>query len=390
MSAFLRKNPPKLSTVRCLPALNFASPELAGTFSNALHELNSYNTTTVMQTTQTNTNKINSSSNTIAKTNATAQPNKSGFTSEISVALLDILKTMVSLEKSYGIDYLTTLLRGDTTRIKSESHAKIEAFGEYYALGYHGTAALVQRAVDMNYLRFAGRNMTLRISLLGMEFLEKSHEVHVRTAQLRRTVYQKQVYKQLKEVRNALATAKGLKAYELFSNFSLDRIADKMPTTLKSLVEVPGLSLSVARQHGEALIALVQAAKAQQQEDRQLALIKRVASPGMQFTKQQVAKLRPLEEIAQMRDVKPSTALGYIRDLSKAGEIDALYYIQSTVPDRKLFMHTRFITNNPDLSMEETIAKLQSDRATVGLCKLFLSCEKAAEAQAEATQEAAA
>jgi len=286
-----------------------------------------------------------------------------------------ILAAAQQTEEQYGINHLIHFLRGtDDAYIKSAQHDALTLFGQ----GSEQTDTFwmdVIRQMLMLGLLHKGTesDSPLQLTEQGRSFLAQPHTLmlckdHVYTTSADTATAPVEGDKQtdpillkaLKALRDEIAKERGIPAYAVFQDASLEDMALAYPTTLATLAQASALSSGKASKFGKPFIALIQ----QYIQDHDIATVSEITiksiadkSKNKVAIIQQIDRKIALQEIAASKSLTLGELFKEMEQLCYAGtKLDLGYHINTILStDQQEELYDYFMTAETD-SLEEAQA----------------------------------
>lgn len=258
------------------------------------------------------------------------------------------LSCVARTQQRFGARYIAEVLRGaNTQKIRDYGHDQLSTYGigkdrsidEWMHLG---RALLQQGLVSESNDGYP----ILKLNRLSMEILKKLRSVEVPTApvhqqekassrsssaELTLDVDSLGLFQYLREIRKQLADEQFVAPYVVFPDSSLRAMAQQRPQTRDHFAKIPGVgSHKLDLYFGSFTRAISDYCDlhnlatgleplAEVKETRQ-ATTTNAGPPTRQVTLDLYKEGRSIEEIAELRELKPVTILGHLADMIEAGE----------------------------------------------------------------------
>lgn len=291
-----------------------------------------------------------------------------------------ILRTMLLVGKNYGVDYLVRLVRGYSRQgWKDPSHTQLETYGTLANQPYYRLKHVVHCMYDFGLVDVATPTATtLKITEKGETFIEKSGRLEVPPYKLKITRYGYLLDQALGRMCMELSDKKGIRAYDVLSDFTIYRIVKVRPRNMQELKQIPGISLYKSEQYGERILEEVRKSRDLQREEYVAELMQKVKSSAFQETKDLFLKGRTVPQIAEMRSVRQSTVIDYLMQLHVAGEIDMRPWIERNIDAKVLYKGAEYFRTVTDGRFREAYEVLGLEYDTLRLLRLYVSDVKSA------------
>jgi len=157
------------------------------------------------------------------------------------------LSAVARLESRFGLTYVVDFLRGSKSERISDHHKLLKTYGVGKDISKEDWFRYFKDLISFNYLKQIGSEYPIlalteksRDVLLGKEkvFLVKT-TAKVEIA-LSERPYEKELFEELKLVRNDLANQENVPAYIIFSDATLLELATYLPQTLEEIRKISG------------------------------------------------------------------------------------------------------------------------------------------------------
>ncbi|MCB0838067.1 MAG: helix-turn-helix domain-containing protein [Bacteroidetes bacterium] len=283
-----------------------------------------------------------------------------------------ILKTVLLLNKPFGAGYIARILMGDDTfGWKKEEHKQLETFAELSEVNFSLMDDIINYLVKENYLEITNDIYgTVDITAKGEEWISAPEPIIVAQSLLKKSWYQVQLTRVLKEIRTKTAENTLKQPHEIFTNFTLSQITDKMPQTEDELAQVtgaadlsPGLKLMI--------LAEVSRMLEKKEEDDRSGIYRKAYSPSHRKVKELVEAGKNFSDIAQERELKPDTVIDYIFNLHHAEEIDLQTWIEQTVDSKDLYKGSEYFNQVSAPKLKDAHSILGLDYPVLRLCRYY-------------------
>lgn len=285
-----------------------------------------------------------------------------------------VLKTIVLLDKNYGISYLVRIVRGnDEFPLKQEEHKELETFGTMEKIHSERIKNLIFYLIDCDLLTITNREYGIvGITTKGKSFLESQEPLIAPSDTLQTHLLENLLSKELKNLRKRVAEEKGIKIYEVFTDYTLQCILRSKPANKADLANLPGMGNLNVEKYGDHIMEAIQEAgnkkEIQALEDAE----KKLYSPSYQAVKSLFQAGLSIPEIAQSREVKPNTVSTILFDLHKGGEIDLIPWIEQELDQETLEKGVEYFRNSQERRLLPAFEKLGLDYETLRMCRLYV------------------
>ena len=194
-----------------------------------------------------------------------------------------ILSSVLRVEQKsgfrVGLHHVIDILRGaDTEKVKKWGHETLSTYGIGAERSRHEWAHFARELVRLGLLRQDTEKFNvLEVTPSGRDFLKNRARIDVHkplvTARLSRekreqqrkmtgaASYDEGLFARLREWRRTVATERGVPAYVIFHDSTLQAIAQEKPTSVSGLSRIAGLGERKLAQYGDQILAVIRAAE---------------------------------------------------------------------------------------------------------------------------------
>jgi ATP-dependent DNA helicase RecQ len=182
-----------------------------------------------------------------------------------------LLSTIYKVEQNFGKNYIIDILRGSTEqKIVANGADKLSVYGIGLHMSKKEWFVIVERLIELKILNL-GDFSTLKLTNDAIEILKSKRLVDIKLSRLQvdqkvkavRQVeefdFDKELFDRLKDKRTELASELGVPAYLIFSDKTLKHLANDMPDSKESMLEVNGVGAKKFAQFGEQFLAIINA-----------------------------------------------------------------------------------------------------------------------------------
>ncbi|RMG66641.1 MAG: hypothetical protein D6722_14610 [Bacteroidetes bacterium] len=293
---------------------------------------------------------------------------------DITQDTVQVLKTVLLLDKSYSPGYLNRLLRADDAfGFRKPQHQELETYGVLDEESFGYVDDLIHYLIRQGYLRVSNpRFGTVEMASPGDRFLQAPEELRVPYATLRKAWYELELIRRLRQLRKELADQAGKAPYEIFNNYQLQRIAHEMPDQDIALKSMPGLE-GLGTAERLRILAEVARVSEMRQIDDETGVYSRANSAGHRVVQELFEAGFGIEEIAHRRDIKPQTVRDYLETLHRAGRLDLRPWIEEQVDSKDLHRGIEYFNSVETPRLKEAQELLGLDFDILKLCRLYVS-----------------
>lgn len=296
-------------------------------------------------------------------------------TPDLSREVHTVLSAVSELEGKYGQSYLIDFLRG-TTRfgVRDEGHPALEQFGAMVDGTPDYVRRMIQALIREGYLLITNKRFgTIGLTESGRSHLENPDSPGITARMMRESAFIREVRRHLKRLRSDLAKDSNLPPFRVFTNYCMEEMIQRKPTSVSELLEIPGIGPYKANLYGPAILgcfADVSKMMATYYEEQRK---KKAATPSHQQVKALFEQGHTVEEIAEIRQVKSSTISRTLDTLHRVGEIDLRPYIRESVPTAAFEQATSWFLQREEPQLKQAYEELGLDYDTLRLCKLYVA-----------------
>ncbi len=285
-----------------------------------------------------------------------------------------VLKTVHELEHAYGVNYLRQILQGEKGMRVKEAHQQLPTFGSMSEEHFDRINNLIYQLVTKGLLEISDANSgTIRLSEMGEAFIDEPEDLWLRPRDLRSSMYDIQLRRALRQIRQKLAKQEAQPVFRIFSNYCLQQIVQQQPTDVVSLKKIPGIGDFKADRYGHLILQAVNQVREKKAEDAQISMYKRANSPSLQTVKTLFESGFSPEVIAEKRRLKKGTVQRYLLTLHQAGEIDLLPWIEHEIEPQTLEKGKTYFQNTQNPRLKDAYEMLGLDYDTLRLCRLYVA-----------------
>ncbi len=273
-------------------------------------------------------------------------------THDATVIAQKILSTVARINERFGMLYVVDVLWGSNSeRIRAE-HKQLSVFGigkdmpkdqwKYYTKELLNAGYLLQSDDEFPVLKLTEKS---RQVLYKQEkvFLSKPMEVKIaKEPQIfQQHSYDKELFNQLKQLRNMIAHEQNVPAYIIFSDSSMLDLATYLPATLNDLHKISGFGEFKIQQYGKVFLDLVLTYCREQnlptqihlknsKRERKISVVKKERSTETTNISLQLYKQgKSMDEIAEERNLSIITIQNHLAYYISTGELKVEDFVSS-------------------------------------------------------------
>jgi ATP-dependent DNA helicase RecQ len=243
------------------------------------------------------------------------------------------LSALVRMEENVGMNMLVDVLRGSQRReIFNLGFNQIKTYGAGKEYSFDEWQFLLSQMLHNGLLEIAyDDNSCLRVTEAGKSILfdgkkvqlalpprpeEKTAPKEVAQRQSNRTqLLRDELFDRLIALRRTIGQKQGIPPYLIFSDATLEQMAQKRPVTDADLLYISGVGERKLQLYGDAFIGAVREFVRKKVQDGQHV-------PGSTFllTWDLFKAGRPIHEIARIREISPVTVVSHLAIMYERGE----------------------------------------------------------------------
>ncbi len=285
-----------------------------------------------------------------------------------------ILLTVTALEERYGMGYLINILQGQQTFLRNESHATLSCFGALSTATRDHLRRLITLMLKEEYLLVSDpRYGILQLSEKGHGFLKSPLDMYVDPKAIQESGFERALRARLKDIRKHFATEEGKPPFRIFTDHTLEALLESKPQSVEDLLLIPGMAHYKVNRYGPAILQSFLNLEEQKADFLRTQLLRRVATPSHQAVKTMFESGLSVEEIAQRRQVKPSTVNSALLALHQAGDVNLKPWIEHTLPQEVLERGAEWFREKESPRLQEAFETLGLDYDTLRLCRLYVA-----------------
>jgi ATP-dependent DNA helicase RecQ len=241
-----------------------------------------------------------------------------------------ILSAVVRLKESFGMRYVVDVLRGSNNEKMRADHKALSVYGIGKDVSKEEWLHYTKELLDYEYLvQSDGQYPVLHLTEKGRAVLFQKEKVYL-SAPVNIEIahepeihqqhsYEKELFENLKLLRNKIAREENVPSYIIFSDSTLLDLATYLPITSSELLKISGFGAFKAEKYGQAFLEMVQdfcmAYKLQtrthlrqpKRERKQTAPGTERASDTKRLTFEMYKKGKTIAEIAEERNLSAIT-----------------------------------------------------------------------------------
>ncbi len=284
-----------------------------------------------------------------------------------------ILETVAGFGRGYGQHYIAQFLTADRyLLVRTPQHREIGTLGKLRNRNLEDVVCTIHYLIDAGLLQVKEPQYnTVEISEEGQRWLAQPQEIHVMKQRVRFSALEKYLRSALREHRSTVASKFEMKAWEVLSDYTMDRIVLTKPLDLDTLSRIPGFATIKCERFGEGFVKTVQDVIEHFEEFRRASLLQKVKRGSYPRVKTLFMQNVTLPEIAQVCDILIGTVCGYLRDLHEANLVDLIPWIERNINSKSLYAGVEYFERVRQPNLKEAYNTLGLDYNTLLFCRLY-------------------
>lgn len=293
-------------------------------------------------------------------------------TTEIREEAIQILKTVLLLEKAYSQDYVQRIVLGNTRfPLRNVNHKDLETFGILEGVFFSRINGIIEYLIQQNMLEVKDAQYgSLLLTDKGQEYLDNPEAIIVPLKEIRQAWYEFELSQSLRKLRKDLAEQAECQPYMIFTNFTLRQIVKHLPETIVELSQFPGMAET---EETTKILIVGEVGRIMEKKalDEKTGIYSRSFSPSHRKVKElYIAGMAPAE-IAKRRKVKLSTVEEYMTTLHEAGQLDMRPYIEEQVDSKVLHKASKYFKQAANTKLQDAHEVLGFDYDTLRKCRTY-------------------
>ena len=188
---------------------------------------------------------------------------------DTTVIAQKILSTVARVKEGFGMRYIAEILRGSNNEKIRDEHKKLSVFGIGKDVAKEEWLHYIKELINYEYLQTTeGQYPVLRLTekakavLFQKEKVYLSAPVNIEIAKepevYQEHPYEKELFENLKQLRDKIAREENVPAYIIFSDSTLLDLATYLPLTADDLLRISGFGTFKAEKYGKPFLELIQ------------------------------------------------------------------------------------------------------------------------------------
>lgn len=289
--------------------------------------------------------------------------------------MTQILSSTILLGRPYNKSYLIRFLKGDSQyKLRQEKHLSLNSYGVLGSMNYDTLQNLITYLIQQGHLFVTdNRNGELWITRKGRGFIESPKPTSLKLEHLRTPWYDYYLTSLLKELRLDEAQKQQKRIYEVFNNFGLEQIVKGKPQSLEEVKEIASMNMLEDTLLEKILERVWLTIEKKERLDLQW-LFSKVYVPSCNRVRKLYLEGYTIEEIAEKRQIRPSTVIQYLSLLHMAGEIELSSWIEQQVDETILERGSLYFRQHTQgVRLKKANQELQLDYDTLWLCRAYVT-----------------
>jgi len=174
------------------------------------------------------------------------------------------LSAVASLGSRYGLTYTIDFLRGSKSEKIKEAHKKLKTYGLGNDISKEDWFRYLHELIFMGYLQQIGSEYPIlalteksQIVLQGKEQVFLVKTISKKETALAEKPYEKELFNELKIIRNNWARQENVPAYIIFSDATLHELATYLPQTQEEIKKISGFGEVKLAKYGQPFLNVV-------------------------------------------------------------------------------------------------------------------------------------
>jgi hypothetical protein len=287
----------------------------------------------------------------------------------------NVLQTMVLLGKPFGINYVVKIVTGDQKNYwRHDSHMTLETFGKIKNRDADGVAYAIHLMIERRFIEAKKPDCNvIEITALGQNWLHSPADVKVWNTESRFDNLEIILRRTLRTTRQEIAAQRNLGAWEVFNDYTLDRIVIEKPTNLDALKAIPGMGISRSESMGSEILKAVHNVMTNFYDIQTASWAKMVRDFKCQRIKSLFEASVTIPEIAHNMGIQIRSVCYYLRVMHVMEEIDLVPWVEKNVNPKKLHACIEYFEKVLGANPQEAYNTLDMEWETVLFCHLYVA-----------------
>ena len=313
---------------------------------------------------------------------------------EAEDALQIVLAAILKVKENFRTDYIIDFVTGRATDdIVAHKHDQLEEFGSGEDVDEKVWNPVIRQALIAGYLKKDVENYgLLKVTAAGKKFLKSPHSFMIvldnafneddenDAVEGQGGALDNELFLMLKDLRKKVAKQKGVPAYAVFQEGSLEQMATVYPITLEELQQVQGVGAGKAKKFGKEFVELIkrhcEENEIERPEDLRVRTVAKKSAVKVKII-QSVDRKVALDDIANAQGLEFEELLDEVEAIVYSGtKLDIDYFLEEVMDDDHVddiydyFQESE--TDDLDAAMEELGDEYSEDEVRLVRIK-FLS-----------------
>lgn len=178
---------------------------------------------------------------------------------DVTVDTQKVLSCVKRMEERFGKTLVAKVLTGSKTQQVKDWHLdQLTTYGLMKEWSQKQVTALIDYLTAEQYLTLTkGEFPKLIVSATGIEVLLGKQKVYRKQASVNQLAVDDELFEKLRSLRLELAQEQNMPPYIIFSDKTLQELAQKKPTTLVELLQIKGIGQNKLDKYGERFLTLL-------------------------------------------------------------------------------------------------------------------------------------
>jgi ATP-dependent DNA helicase RecQ len=188
---------------------------------------------------------------------------------DATITAQKILSTVARVKEAFGARYIVDVLRGSNNEKMRTDHKSLSVYGLGKDVGKEEWLHYTKELINYEYLQQTdGQYPVLQLTEKGKAVLYKKEPVYLGAPVnieiatepriYQQHPYEKELFENLKQLRNKIAREENVPAYIIFSDSTLLDVATYLPVIAVDLLKISGFGAFKAERYGPAFLEMVQ------------------------------------------------------------------------------------------------------------------------------------
>lgn len=287
---------------------------------------------------------------------------------------IQILKTVLLLEKAFAPAYVQRIVTGDTRfPLRNVNHKELETFGSLDGMFFRRVLGIIDYLIREKMLEVKNAQYgNLILTDKGEAFLAEPQDLIVEIDEIRQSWYEFELSMNLRKLRKDMAAENECEPFELFTNYTLSQIIRILPETMVELSQLPGME---AAEETIRILVLAEISRITEKIaiDKKTKIYTRAYYPSHRKVRKLFEAGMAPEEIARRQKVKLSTVEEYLGTLHEAGHVDLKPYIEETVDSKILHKAGKYFKETENARLKEAHEVLGVDYTSLRKARTYVA-----------------